>query len=201
VRHQARNSEFSLTPDELHRLIQHAKNQRDRVMLQLFVYTGIRRAELQMLRKQDLDAQRRRLLVRHGKGGKQRILFLPDLLSVELREYALELRGSFLFPGRNGGPMSLRNINYIVGSAGGRAGISTPNPRYRNVGPHLLRHSFARNWKRAGGSLESLQKILGHSSLKTTLDTYGTESQDETEENYHAVVLHLATETAPFSHF
>ena len=93
--------------------------------------------------------------------------------------------------------MSLRNINYIVSRVAAKAGIETPNPRYRNVGPHLLRHSFARNWKRLGGSLESLQKILGHASLKTTLDVYGSESQAEVEENYRELAGRL---TGPISH-
>lgn len=87
--------------------------------------------------------------------------------------------------------MSLRNINYIVASVAECAGVSNPNPRYKNVSPRLLRHSFARNWKRAGGSLESLQKLLGHASLKTTLDVYGCESQSEVEDNYRSVVLKL----------
>lgn len=83
--------------------------------------------------------------------------------------------------------MSLRNVNYILARVGKEAGVASPNPRYPNIGAHLLRHSFARNWKRAGGSLESLQKILGHASLKTTLDVYGTESQEDTEENYRSL--------------
>jgi site-specific recombinase XerD len=80
--------------------------------------------------------------------------------------------------------MSLRNINYILTRVGREAGVCTPNPRYVGVGPHLIRHSFARNWKRSGGSIESLQKILGHASVKTTLDCYGTEDQREVEANY-----------------
>ena len=146
-----------------------------------------------MLRRGDVDFVGRRLLVRRGKGDKQRIVYLPDAVIVDIRRYYRLEDGEYLFPGRWGGPMSLRNINYIVGRVAERAGIKTPNPRYRYVGPHLLRHSFARNWKRAGGSLESLQKILGHSSLKTTLDVYGTESQTETEDNYRELVSKLVS--------
>ncbi|HEX8897059.1 MAG TPA: tyrosine-type recombinase/integrase, partial [Chthoniobacterales bacterium] len=103
---------------------------------------------------------------------------------LDVCQYAGAHAGAFVFPGRNGGPMSLRNINYILTRVGQHAGVATPNPRYVGIGPHLLRHSFARNWKRSGGSIESLQKMLGHASAKTTLDCYGTEDLREVEANY-----------------
>jgi integrase len=81
-------------------------------------------------------------------------------------------------------PLSLRTINNIVAMIGKNAGIENPNPRYKNITPHLFRHSLARNWKREGGSLETLQKILGHESFQTTMDLYGTQSIKETEFNY-----------------
>lgn len=193
MRYQLRNSEFHLTPSELRSLIENSPSPRDRLLVSLFVYTGIRRAELQQLRQDDLDELRRRLVVRYGKGGKQRLLYLPAALVEELARHAATQQSRFLFPGRSRGLMSLRNINYLVSNAATTAGVRNPNPRYKNVSPHLIRHSFARNWKRAGGSLESLQKILGHASLKTTLDIYGTEDQQETEQNYHAVVSRLVT--------
>lgn len=188
MRYQSKNSEFHLRPPDLHKLIAAATSLRDRMVIALFVYTGLRRAELQKIRITDLDFDRRRLLIRKGKGGKQRLLYLPDHLARSLEEYCSGHREEFLFPGPKGGVMTLRNINYIVSRVSRAAGVQTPNPRYRHVGPHLLRHSFARNWKRAGGSLESLQKILGHSSLKTTLDVYGTESVTDTEENYRSLI-------------
>jgi integrase len=192
MKSQISNSEFHLTPEELRRIIEAAADLRDRLVIAVFVYTGVRRAELQKIQVRDVDLVRRRLLIRHGKGGKQRIVYLPDHLVMDLHIYCNEHEGLYLFEGQKGGPMSLRNINYIVSRTARSAGVQTPNPRYQNVGPHLLRHSFARNWKRASGSLESLQKILGHSSLKTTLDVYGCESQNETEENYRVLAERLA---------
>ena len=185
--YQFRNSEFHLSPDEIRRLIDSAPTLRDRMMVMLLAFTGIRRAEVRSLKKSDIDSNRRRLLIRLGKGGKQRIVFLPVELVKALDSYCRILHTAYLFPGRKGQQMSLRNVNYILARVGERAGVYSPNPRYVNVGAHLLRHSLARNWKRAGGSLESLQKILGHASLKTTLDIYGTESQEDTEQNYRCL--------------
>lgn len=187
MRYQHKNSEFSLAADELRRLIEAAPNQRDRVLVQILAFTGLRRAEACGLRLPDLDLDRRRLLVRNGKGGKQRIVFLSREASSTLEAYCSQLDGEFIFPGRNGRQMSLRNINHILKKIGTLASVENPNPRHEAVTPHLLRHSFARNWKRAGGSMESLQKILGHTSLRTTFDVYGTESLDDTELNYRAL--------------
>lgn len=195
MRQQSPNSEFHLNRGEIRRLIDAAKSPRDLAILQLFAFTGIRRAELRDLRWYDIELPRRRLIVRRGKGGKQRIVFLSQEPVAAILNYRKELRSlhgpeehtDLLFPGRDRGPMSLRNINLIVARVGRMSGIENPNPRYRNISPHLLRHSFARNWKRAGGSMESLQKLLGHSSLRTTMDVYGTESLDETEQNFRAL--------------
>jgi integrase len=191
---QVRNSEFHLSPSELARLIAGANTERDRLMMVVLAYTGIRRAELRGLQPGDIDGNAERLIVRRGKGGKLRIVFVPQPVARAISKFATEHGALFIFPGRNGGPMSLRNINYIVTRVGKRAGIPTPNPRYVGVGPHLLRHSFARNWKRSGGSIESLQKMLGHASVKTTLDCYGTEDLREVESNYRERYSQLVSE-------
>lgn len=183
-RFQARNSEFHLTPTELAKLIAGAASTRDRLIVQVLAYTGVRRAELCGLHVNDIDVEHQRLIIRQGKGGKQRIVFIPQQVAHDLRSYADAHGAEPVFAGRNGRPMSLRNINYILTRVGQLADVHTPNPRYVGVGPHLLRHSFARNWKRTGGSIESLQKMLGHASAKTTLDCYGTEDMHEVESNY-----------------
>jgi integrase/recombinase XerD len=187
IRSQHRNSEFSLRPETLQKLLDSARKGRDWVIIALFVFTGIRRAELRSLDVNDVDVQEPRILIRHGKGGKHRIVFYPPSIMEAVREYRSSLGSGPMFPGRCGSALSLRAINNIVAQTGQRAGVQNPNPKYKHVTPHLFRHSFARNWKRAGGSLESLQKILGHASMQTTMDLYGTESLRETEENYRMI--------------
>lgn len=193
ITYQVRNSEYHLNPRELARLIQGARAERDRLIVQVFAYTGIRRAELRALQPGDIDTMNERLVVRRGKGGKQRVVFVPRAVAQTIADFAKQHGGTFVFPGRNGGAMSLRNVNYILARVGAQADVRTPNPRYVAVGPHLLRHSFARNWKRNGGSIESLQKLLGHASVKTTLDCYGTEDQREVEANYRRLESELVS--------
>ena len=69
--------------------------------------------------------------------------------------------------------------------------VDDPNPKHENITCHLLRHSFARNWKKQGGSTESLAKVLGHTSVKTTLDEYGTEDLEEVQSNYEKVMSEM----------
>jgi len=52
------------------------------------------------------------------------------------------------------------------------------------LNPHLLRHSFSRNALRAGVRIEVLMEILGHASIRTTIDTYGTPSIEDISQEY-----------------
>lgn len=194
MKQQYKNSEFYLKPQQIKKLIDAANKSRNKIIIKLFAYTAIRRAELCNIEVEDVDTETRRILIRNGKGGKQRIVFYPKNMNEELVEYLGNLKTSALFPGRNRKTLSLRTINNIVASTGYLARIANPNPKYTNITPHLLRHSLARNWKSSGGSLESLQKILGHTSLKTTLDVYGTESMIDTEKNYNDLSDRLVKE-------
>lgn len=83
------------------------------------------------------------------------------------------------------GHISVRQINRVLGEAGNRAGLKNPIPELKNINPHLLRHSIARILKDAGMSVEAIQKILRHSSYKTTMDMYGTKSIDDIQTEYN----------------
>jgi integrase/recombinase XerD len=184
MRYQVRNSEFFLEPKLLGKLISSAIRERDRLVIALFAYTGIRRHELKDLKVEDISMIERRIIIKNGKGKKQRIVFYPEELNKILKDYLGGRKSGYLFFNKRMKPLSLRTINNIVAMIGKNAGIENPNPRYKNITPHLFRHSLARNWKREGGSLETLQKILGHESFQTTMDLYGTQSIKETEFNY-----------------
>ncbi len=187
-----RNSQFHLSPEEVARLLGASRCLRDRVILELFAFTGIRRAELVGLLVADINLAARQIRIRAGKGGRERIVFYPPTLDDGIARQCEASGAGPLFPGRVG-PLSMRAVNKIVADAGRRAGVPHPNPRRRFVSPHLLRHSFARNWKKTGASLESLQRILGHASYSTTMDAYGTEGLTDTEDNYRRVAESLVT--------
>ena len=186
---QLKDSEFYLKPAELKKVIYGCDSFRDRCILKTFVQTGIRRAELSGLDVRDLDLERRRLRVREGKGAKERLIPVTEELASDLAHLIGRRKTGPLFLSLRGLAISTRSLNRIVTEAGRRAEVKNPNPKYNGqLTCHLFRHSFARVWKAKGGSIESLAKILGHSSTATTVDLYGTESIDDVQGNYDRIM-------------
>lgn len=196
IRAQLSNAEFSLTAVQVRRLIAAAPCRRDRVLIRLLAETGLRRHEVVQLSVGDIDVGSRLIVVRNGKGNKLRVVPITAQLAGEIGELTSVSRSGAVFVSRQVRPLSLRQINRIVAGVGKRAGIHHPNPRYREVTCHLLRHTFARLWKAHGGSIESLSKILGHSSVKTTWDAYGTESLADVSRNYDITLKKISRSNA-----
>lgn len=191
VRTVFRNGEYNLTSGQIRKLIANAGTPRNRTILQLFVETGIRRSELVSLDAADIDVAQSLLVVRNGKGGKLRILPLTAALKANLAALTNKNAAGPVFTSATRERLSLRQVNRIVASAGERAGLANPNPRYRQITCHLLRHSFSRLWKAHGGSIETLSRILGHASVKTTMDVYGTESLTDVRRNYASTIVKM----------
>ena len=191
MRQQNKASEFCLSPEEVERLIDAARTARDRALIACLYYAGLRRAEARALDAGDVDLPGGRLLVRRGKGEKARVVPLHPELSRLLGEVLSGRREGPVFAGEDGRRISLSTINYVVAQAGRRAGLVNPNPRRRAINPHLLRHSFARHFLARGGDPRHLAQILGHASIKTTLDVYGTPSEEEVRAAYHEIMLSL----------
>jgi len=105
------------------------------------------------------------LRVEQGKRQKDReALLSPDLLQA-LRAYWRVYRPAlWLFPGRDGTqPLALKTAYLIFQRAKDRAGIVKPG------GLHLLRHAFATHLLEAGVDLHTIQRLMGHTSIQTTL--------------------------------
>jgi integrase/recombinase XerD len=118
------------------------------------------------------------LMVRGGKGGKDRLIPV-DHQTLDMIEYFVEdaTSGYIILFERND-KMSTRQIERLVADYGKKAGIE------QHVHPHMLRHSFAVHCLKAGMNLRTVQKMLGHSSLTTTqiyLDITG----DDIKEDYN----------------
>jgi len=145
----------------------------------------MRRAEVAALDIRDLDFKARRLTIRSGKGGKQRVIPITIELASDLKHLIGRRGKGAVFLSNRGGELTTRQVNRIVGRIGELAGVKNPNPSSDGrITCHLFRHSFARHWKQRGGDIESLAQILGHSSSATTVDLYGTLSTDDVQENY-----------------
>ena len=126
-----------------------------------------------------------------GKNGKQRVIPITAFTAKELTAFMSDRTAGALFTSRKGSNLTPRQINRIVEAAGFRSGVNNPNPKYRSITPHLLRHTFARLWKAESGSIETLAAILGHESTRTTWDTYGKEGLSDIRDNYQRTIQRM----------
>jgi site-specific recombinase XerD len=138
-----------------------------RAVLLVLVCSGVRRQELVDLRTSDYDGANSLLRVKCGKGGKARDIYLPDSAVQALDEWlrvrpTSKLDWLWLFDyGRRMGHNALRTLIEEIKCAAGLRGAT-------NIKPHSLRHYYASNLVRNGADLESVRKLLGHSSLTIT---------------------------------
>ncbi len=176
------------------------------LMLRLLYGTGMRLMEVLRLRVKDIDFERGQITVREGKGAKDRVVMLPEVLREPLRAHlervrvlhdrdladgvggvwlpgALEVKypnagkewgWQWVFPSKEisvdprGGALRRHHVHEntlgkALGEARRVAGIDKP------VSAHTLRHSFATHLLESGADIRTVQELLGHASLETTM--------------------------------
>lgn len=140
---------------------------RDRAILELLYGTGIRLGEAARADVPDLDLRRRVLLVRSGKGKKDRVVPVPGRAAIALDTYLAQARPALvrradaaLFLSRHGGRLSLVGLRVIVKRHGRAIGVP--------LTPHALRHTCATHLLRGGADIRHVQELLGHRCLSTT---------------------------------
>jgi len=141
---------------------------RNRTMIQLMLDTGLRLSEACNLRWKDVDLNTGKLMVRQGKGAKDRTLWIGEedleLLRTWRERQAKDVTGNpeHLFTTLAGKPVSPRYVEAMLKRLAAKAGIE------KNVHPHTLRHTFATDLYRETTNIRLTQKALGHSNLATT---------------------------------
>lgn len=157
---------------------------RKAILIFLLLDTGLRISEALHVTPKNIDFPRRLLLVT-GKGDKQREVPFSERTSSLLRHLIAEscvARDDYIWKSeRTGKPMTtaafrntLLRIKKSLGSQGGIDAI--------RVSPHVFRHTFAKNWIKAGGDAFSLRLILGHSSIQMTqkyVDLWGVDLREK----------------------
>jgi integron integrase len=194
-----------LTQHEVGRLLNELSGTMS-LITQLLYGTGMRVMECLRLRVKDVEFTRREIIIREGKGNKDRVTVLPENLILPLQAHlakvqvlhqtdlaegfgrvylpnALDVKyknadkawgWQYVFPSRQRSidPRSgiqrrhhihEQSIQKAVRVAASRAGINKP------VSPHTLRHSFATHMLQAGYDIRTVQELLGHSDVKTTM--------------------------------
>ena len=142
---------------------------RDAALLEFLYATGARVAEVASLDLGNVDVRAGSVRL-HGKGEKERLVFLHHLAVAKLNDYLENGRGALscgraldaVFLSSRGNRLSTDAIRRIVQSHATQAGIAS------SVNPHRFRHTFASDLLAAGADLRSVQELLGHANLSTT---------------------------------
>lgn len=127
--------------------------------------SGLRISELVAMRLEDIDSARMVIHVNRGKGDKARLVTLSEVLLGQLRDYWRVYRPqSWLFPGRKPHkPVGKKTLRAACRRAREAAGLR------KHVTPHTLRHCFATHLLEAGTDIRTVQALLGHASLSSTM--------------------------------
>jgi site-specific recombinase XerD len=154
-----------LSRQEVARLFTHTPRLRDRALLMTAYAAGLRVSELVHLRVRDIDSDRMVIRVEQGKGAQDRYTLLSTRLLAELRSYVRqEHPHPWLFPTRRvPKPMNPCTPQRIYVASKHRAGIAKSG----NI--HSLRHAFATHLLEAGTDLHSIQRLLGHRHISSTM--------------------------------
>jgi len=169
---QGRELPQFLTVDEVFRILDKHKVEtfldfRNKAILELLYATGIRVSELVGLNLDDVDLKTGKIFV-YGKGRKYRLVFMGEKAKQALENYLQVRKGLVkkgieraLFLNVRGERLSARSVERIVKKYSIHA-------VFKDVYPHMLRHSFATHLLNQGADLRMVQELLGHVSLATT---------------------------------
>jgi site-specific recombinase XerD len=153
-----------LSRAEVLRLFAAVPEGRNRTLLRTTYACGLPAGEVVHLRVTDIDSQRMVVVVRQGKGQKDRLVPLSPVLLEELRAYwRLARPRDWLFPGQGtSGHLHVGGVQRML------TRLVRPLGLGKRVSLHTLRHSYATHLLEAGVDVVTLQRLLGHRDLQTT---------------------------------
>jgi site-specific recombinase XerD len=155
-----------LSGTEVERLLGAIESPKHRAMTMLAYGAGLRVSEIAKLDVGDIDSKRMVIHVRDTKRGRERYVMLSPILLQALRAHwkASRPKSSLLFPGRQGGKTITRAaISKALKKSVEKVGLA------KRITPHTLRHAFATHMLEGGVDLRTLQVVLGHGSLRSTM--------------------------------
>lgn len=156
-----------MTVEEIQALFDACGNHlRDKAILMTIYGGGLRISELCNLKVSDIYASSMRILIRKGKGGKDRFTILSksnlDILTKYWHTYKPNHPDNYLFLSRLGNPMNPRTVQKLFHKYLYKAGIK------KNVTVHTLRHDFATHLLQAGTDISRIKHLLGHANIQST---------------------------------
>lgn len=168
------------TATEIETLCDACKNVRDRAMIEFLYSTGVRVTELVSLDKRDIDFTRASVIVRHGKGDKERTVYISEKCMYWLKKYLNERKDDdpCLWYGKFG-RLSKRGVEMIIQKLGEKTDIE--------AFPHKFRHTLATDMIARNAPVQVVQKILGHEDISTTM--IYVDVKDSEAENIHKKLI------------
>lgn len=151
-----------LSKEEILRMIQVTTNKKHRLLIEILYSSGLRVSEVVKLKWNDVDPERKVLFISQGKGRKDRYTLLSEKVISELRLFPRVSEYIFYSDINLKQHITIRTAQQILKSAGKKAKIK------KNVFCHSLRSSFATHLTESGTDIHYIQKLLGHSDVKTT---------------------------------
>ena len=158
--------------------------QRDLLLLEMLYATGVRVGELVHIKVCDINLSEKTILIL-GKGNKERYVtygeYCEDILKLYLSDGRIALNkenSDYLFLNQNGGHLTERGVRYILNQLIQKTSI------HKKISPHMIRHSFATHLLNEGCDLLTVQKLLGHESIKAT-QIYTHVTTDRLKEVYY----------------
>lgn len=152
-----------LSVEEMQNILNTTSNVKHKAIIAIMYSCALRVSEVVKLKIKDIDSKNKKINIRNGKGGIDRVVMLDDKLLKMLRVYwgAYQTK-TFLFEGAKGGQFSVESIQHLVRRSAKKAGIN------KKISSHSLRHSCLTQLVKDGVDLRTVQKIAGHKNINTT---------------------------------
>lgn len=153
-----------LSKQEIVQMIDVCDNLKHKLVIQVLYSSGLRISELKDLEINQIDFDRKNIVVKAGKGKKDRVTIISQTVLDNIKKYLREYQPlRFLFESYHAGQkLSVRSLQKVVLSAAKRTQIN------KSVSAHTLRHSFATHLLENNVNLRYIQAMLGHARLETT---------------------------------
>lgn len=152
-----------LSQEEVQSMFNVCENLKHKVILSLLYSAGLRVSELINLKWQHIDRSRIIINIVQAKGKKDRqVMLAPQLIPLLENYYRQYQSKEYVFNGQTGSQYSERSVGQIVKQLATKAGIN------KRVWTHLIRHCSFTHMVEAGTDINLIQRLAGHSSVKTT---------------------------------
>lgn len=162
---KSRKLPIVLSQEEVQRIFNACDNLKHRSIMALLYGCGLRVSEVLNLKPQHIDSSRMIINIIQAKGKKDRQVMLPESLLNLLRKYFKEYHPKeYLFNGQNSNQYSSRSINEFLKTCADKAGVKN-----KRIYAHLYRHTSFTHLVETGTDINLIQKLAGHSNVKTTL--------------------------------